>query len=291
MRYGYKFHGPKQIKLNVTDGAAARSRIMNNANQSNENKYETKLAYIHCRRRARARRLRFCRTPRRIWRTPRRLAWPRICDGAFDQGAESHARSRVEGPTAARSGAAADHRHSQGRDGKDARDHEPGRRNFHAMMEIHFHQRGDTEQKKKERDVNQNQADPFFVVGFHRQAIRNCIGDLAGKFKPAIYFPATVLKEAAFSVVHSKSCARARSLSSMFKPSSRSKARSTSTSGFLAVRSLSPKKMELAPAKKQSAWPSREIRVRPAASRTRASGNAIRATAINLTSSKISTGC
>src|SRR5437660_12870977 len=76
------------------------------------------------------------------------------------------------------------------------------------MMEIHFHPRGDTEQKKKERDVNQNQADPFFVVGFHQQAIGNCIGDLAGKFKPAIYFPATVLKEAAFSVVHSKSCAR-----------------------------------------------------------------------------------
>src|SRR5713101_4249143 len=123
MRYGYKFHGPKQIKLNVTDGAAARSRIMNNANQSNENKYETKLAYIHCRRRPRARRLRFCRTPRRIWRTPRWLAWPRICDGAFDQGAESHPRSTVEGPTATRSGAAADHRHSQRRDGKDARDH------------------------------------------------------------------------------------------------------------------------------------------------------------------------
>jgi hypothetical protein len=36
------------------------------------------------------------------------------------------------------------------------------------MMEIHFHPRGDTEQKKKERDVNQNQADPFFVIRFHQ---------------------------------------------------------------------------------------------------------------------------
>src|SRR5438552_19054606 len=104
------------------------------------------------------------------------------------------------------------------------------------MMEIHFHPRGDTEQKKKERDVNQNQADPFFVVGFHRQAIRNCIGDLAGKFKPAIYFPATVLKEAAFSVVHSKSCARARSLSSMFKPRACNKAIPTSPSVSVSVR-------------------------------------------------------
>src|SRR5260370_24882744 len=123
MRYGYKFHGPKKIKLNEADGAGARSRIMNNANQSNENKYETKLAYIHCRRRARARRIRFCRTQRRIWRTSRWLAWTGIWDGAFDQVAESHAGSAVEGPTAHRSSPAADHRHSQRRDGKDARDH------------------------------------------------------------------------------------------------------------------------------------------------------------------------
>src|SRR5260370_30007441 len=123
MRYGYKFHGPKQIKLNVTDGAAARSRIMNNANQSNENKYETKLAYIHCRRRARARRLRFCRTPRRIWRTPRWLAWPGIWDGAFDQGGESQTGSAVEGPTAHRSSPAADPLHSRTRDEKAPRDH------------------------------------------------------------------------------------------------------------------------------------------------------------------------
>src|SRR6266567_3670061 len=72
MRYGYKFHGPKQIKLNVTDGAAARSRI---------------------------------------------------CDGAFDQGAESHPRSTVESSTAHRSSPATDHRDSQGRDGKNPRDH------------------------------------------------------------------------------------------------------------------------------------------------------------------------
>jgi len=52
--------------------------------------------------------------------------------------------------------------------GQDACDYESGRRNFHAMMEIHFHPRGDTEQKKKQRDVNQNQADPFFVVRFHQ---------------------------------------------------------------------------------------------------------------------------
>src|SRR5712692_469373 len=142
MRCGYKFHGPKQIKLNVTDAAAARSRIMNNANQSNENKYETKLAYIHCRRRARARRLRFCRTPRRIWRTPRWLARPGICDGAFDQVAESHTGSAVEGPTAHRSSPAADHRHSQRRDGKDARDHRqnnvagPSRAHARAAKEI-----------------------------------------------------------------------------------------------------------------------------------------------------------
>src|SRR5260370_35484559 len=95
---------------------------MNNAKQSNENKYETKLAYIHCRRRARARRLRFYPTPRRIWRTPRWLAWPRICDGAFDEGAESRARSTVEGRTATRAGATADHRHSESRSGKDPPD-------------------------------------------------------------------------------------------------------------------------------------------------------------------------
>src|SRR5260370_7120229 len=123
MRYGYKFHGPKEKKVNVTEGAVARSRIMNNANQSNENKYETKLAYIHCRQRARARRLRFCRTPRRIWRTPRWLARPGICDGAFDQVAESHTGSAVEGPTAHRSSPAADHRHSQRPDGKDPPHH------------------------------------------------------------------------------------------------------------------------------------------------------------------------
>src|SRR5206468_4526573 len=123
MRYGYKFHGPKQIKLNVTDGAAARSRIMDNANQSNENKYETKLAYIHCRRRARARRLRFCRAPRRIWRMPRWLTRSGLCHGTFNQGLGPDGRPTVEGPTAARSGPAADHRDSQGRDGKNLRHH------------------------------------------------------------------------------------------------------------------------------------------------------------------------
>src|SRR5262249_41668602 len=35
------------------------------------------------------------------------------------------------------------------------------------MMEIHFHPRGQTEQKKKQRRINQNYADPLFVVGFH----------------------------------------------------------------------------------------------------------------------------
>jgi len=44
-----------------------------------------------------------------------------------------------------------------------------------------------------------------------------------------------------------------RETASMFNPNSFSNARSTSTPGFLAVSSLSPKKMELAPAKKQSA--------------------------------------
>ena len=66
--------------------------------------------------------------------------------------------------------------------------------------------------------------------------------------------------------------------------------RSSDSSGFGAVRSLSPKKIELAPAKKQSACPSRVRAVRPALSRTRARGRAIRVVAMSRTSSNTSTG-
>ena len=45
---------------------------------------------------------------------------------------------------------------------------ESGGRKFRAMMETHFHLRGQTEQEKKQRDINQNYADPLFVVGFHQ---------------------------------------------------------------------------------------------------------------------------
>lgn len=48
--------------------------------------------------------------------------------------------------------------------------------------------------------------------------------------------------------------------------------------------------MEFAPAKKQSAWPSSEIWVRPAERRTFAFGTAMRAMAIILTTSKMVTG-
>jgi hypothetical protein len=51
------------------------------------------------------------------------------------------------------------------------------------MMEIHFHPPGQAEQEKKQRGINQNHADPFFVVGFHQYSIRNCIRDFASKFK------------------------------------------------------------------------------------------------------------
>jgi hypothetical protein len=52
--------------------------------------------------------------------------------------------------------------------GQDACDYESGRRDFRAMMEIHFHPPGQTEQEKKQRGINQNHANPFFVVGFHQ---------------------------------------------------------------------------------------------------------------------------
>src|SRR5205085_2601348 len=77
---------------------------------------------------------------------------------------------------------------------------------------------------------------------------------------------------------------------SRFNPSSRSSFTSAVAAGFSAVSSLSPKKIEFAPAKKQSAWPSRVMRVRPAARRTRARGIAMRATATNRTRSKIYAG-
>src|SRR5207249_12305600 len=61
-------------------------------------------------------------------------------------------------------------------------DHESGRRNFHAMMEIHFHPRGDTEQKKKQRDVNQNQADPFFCSVSPRGRSEEHTSELQSRF-------------------------------------------------------------------------------------------------------------
>src|SRR4029078_4010002 len=55
---------------------------------------------------------------------------------------------------------------------------------------------------------------------------------------------------------------------------------SSLVAGFGAVSSLSPKKMELAPARKQRNCNSRLMRSRPALRRTRARGNALRATAM-----------
>jgi len=66
---------------------------------------------------------------------------------------------------------------------QDGRDHESGRRKFQAMMEIHFHPRGETEQKKEQRYVNQNYTDPLLIVGFHHWVVRNCILDFGSKFK------------------------------------------------------------------------------------------------------------
>jgi hypothetical protein len=36
------------------------------------------------------------------------------------------------------------------------------------MLETHFHPCGQTEQEEKQRGINQNHADSFFVVGFHQ---------------------------------------------------------------------------------------------------------------------------
>jgi hypothetical protein len=52
--------------------------------------------------------------------------------------------------------------------GQDCRHYESGGRKFHPMMEIHFHPRGQAKQEEKERGINQNYADPLFVVGFHQ---------------------------------------------------------------------------------------------------------------------------
>src|SRR5262249_25553042 len=65
---------------------------------------------------------------------------------------------------------------------------------------------------------------------------------------------------------------------------------SPSADGFGAVSSLSPKKIELAPARKQSACSSRLMRSRPALRRTRDLGKASRAIAISRTSCSGSTG-
>jgi hypothetical protein len=51
---------------------------------------------------------------------------------------------------------------------QDRSHHESGGRKFHPMMEIHFHPRGQAEQEKQQRGINQNYADPLFVVGFHQ---------------------------------------------------------------------------------------------------------------------------
>jgi len=97
---------------------------MNSEIIQNENKHETKLTHTCGCRRDHAGRPCCCAGPgRRLWR-PRTLSRRSgICHGAFDQGVEPDARPAIEGPTAGRSGASADHRHPQGRDGKDARDH------------------------------------------------------------------------------------------------------------------------------------------------------------------------
>ena len=52
--------------------------------------------------------------------------------------------------------------------GQDCRHYESGGRKFHALMEIHFHPCGQAEEEEKERGINQNYADPLFVVGFHQ---------------------------------------------------------------------------------------------------------------------------
>ena len=57
--------------------------------------------------------------------------------------------------------------------GQDCRYYESSGREFHAMMETHFHPRGQAEQEEKQRGINQNYADPLFVVGLHQQPIRN----------------------------------------------------------------------------------------------------------------------
>ena len=61
-------------------------------------------------------------------------------------------------------------------------------------------------------------------------------------------------------------------------------------SGLGVVRSLSPAKIELAPAKKHKACPSRDIFIRPAERRTWDCGITMRAVAIIRTISQISTG-
>ena len=52
--------------------------------------------------------------------------------------------------------------------GQNGCDYKSGRRNFRAIMEIHFHSTGEAEQEKQQRGINQNYADTFFVVRFHQ---------------------------------------------------------------------------------------------------------------------------
>src|SRR5262249_57210839 len=74
------------------------------------------------------------------------------------------------------------------------------------------------------------------------------------------------------------------------RPRARNSALSASSDGLGAVSNLSPKKIELAPARKQSTWSSRLMWSRPALRRTRARGKARRAVAISRTSWRESTG-
>src|SRR5437588_2191979 len=73
-------------------------------------------------------------------------------------------------------------------------------------------------------------------------------------------------------------------------PMARNRSASPSAEGLGAVSSLSPKKIELAPARKQRICSSRLILSRPALRRTRALGKAIRVVATRRTSSMESTG-
>src|SRR3979490_453616 len=117
MGSGYKFHGRKQIKIRCNQrGRRAVTTYENSENHLKENKYETKLTYTRSNRRDRSCWLCFC--PRRTWRTPRWLARSGNGAGTSDQVVEPDRRTTGEGPTADRSGPAADHRHSQGRDAK-----------------------------------------------------------------------------------------------------------------------------------------------------------------------------